>query len=137
LEAALPEGKVYKSREELVAALTPFYGPREANSLPERRAKKNEEDGSYILLFRPHVGQRYAMATSADLTPIVANANFPVLFMNADPRMGAAMSPRGADDVKKRAPKAKVVTFDGAGHVIHRQDPEKFVRELLKFTTEK
>lgn len=59
----------------------------------------------------------------------------PTLLMQADPALGAALSPAGAQHALSLLPHGRLVTVNGAGHAIHAYKPAEFTRLIVDFTT--
>jgi esterase len=128
--AKLPRN--YATREDFINTFKKYYGA-EAESLSYRRTKQLE-DGSLELLWRPEITPLYgAMGNSDDLIPGIKNKKFPILFMQADPTKGAALSDEGVEELIERMPYVKYHLFKGAGHTIHRADEQAFLKVLRSF----
>ena len=124
----------FKDKAEIQKILTDHYqSEEEAKSVLSRRARVNE-DGSVDLLFRPDVGVLYgSLGNTEEHGTTIADIKIPILFMQSDPQMGSAISPKGIEHIKSNKPDANIYFFDGAGHVIHRAQEERFIKVLETF----
>ena len=122
----------YQTREELVAALRPMFGDQ-AESLSFRRAEQTS-DGGFKLLFHPHVTYLYGSQSNFEnLLHLYGQIAAPILVMQANPKNGGALSPRGLALMKQEQASATYVFFENAGHTIHRADESKFLQVLRNF----
>lgn len=122
----------FNSREDLIQALSPFFG-EESRSLSFRRGRENP-DGTMDLLFWPHVSLLYGIqANSEDLLTPVLQVRVPILVMVSNPKKGTAISAKGLKAFEEQLPQAKIEKFENAGHVIHRDDASGFFKSLTEF----
>lgn len=67
---------------------------------------------------------------------VMARISCPILLLQADPRLGGALSTEAARRVTAGHEDRQLVTFPDAGHLIHREHPEKFVEVVAGFLRE-
>lgn len=92
-----------------------------------RRRTRELGDGKVALLFRPWVSALFSAQAAADEgREVLRHVAIPVLDLRAE---------RGAAARGPVIPPAVLVTIPGSGHVIHRDQPEAFVREVVNFVT--
>lgn len=70
-----------------------------------------------------------ALAGAAPGVPLPCST----LVLRADPALGAAFTTEDAERFLATNPGATVVTFEGAGHLVHDEQPERFLREVEGF----
>lgn len=132
IKNALPER--FESREALAAALAPLFGPEQATTLAEERARQDPADGSFMLEFRPYVSLLYgSQGNSEDFGSAMQTIRAPVLFLVADPQVGTAMSEEGLAHIHANLPHAEVVMVPGAGHSIHWTKTPEFLNTIGEF----
>ncbi|MGH2448178.1 MAG: alpha/beta fold hydrolase [Chloroflexota bacterium] len=69
-----------------------------------------------------------------DLAASLGEDLSPTLVMQADQTKGGVLTDDGARRALELLPYGSFVHFEGAGHAIHAYQPEKFTRQILKFT---
>lgn len=124
--------KIFANREELKNALEPYWG-EEAESLTYRRAKQND-DGSFSLMFRPWNSIAYGIQGNIeDFTLRLRDIKKPILVMQADKNRSAALTKKGVKHILENTQNSSYHYFEGAGHTIHRADQEQFMNVLGDF----
>jgi esterase len=119
--------RIYPTREALANAIKPIYG-NEAESLSIRRARKNS-DGTFELLFRPHVSILYGtQANSEDLVPAFRSIKNPTLVMY--PEADGVVEDSDAERMEKMRTNVTATKIPRSNHVIHRANTRDFMREL-------
>lgn len=120
----------FNSKDEIFKLISPLYSYAD-NLL---YTKVNEVDGKFVLKFWPHVSVLFGyQGNYTDLTSALTATNFPVLFINADPRKGSVLSATCVEHIEKTVPRAKIVVIENAGHSVHKTHPKQFVTTLLNF----
>jgi len=79
-------------------------------------------------------GNQHETARGVDFAAHIRGIACPVLLMQADLAIGAALVPQDADFFMAHARDARLVTFPGAGHGIHDDQPAEFLRAVGEFT---
>lgn len=82
-------------------------------------------------VFTPIINQHWL--DGYDERPLFERIDCPVLLMQGDPSLGAALTDRDAMLALNGHTNRQLVRFSGTGHLIHREQPETFLRYLNAF----
>lgn len=124
------ESMIYDSVEEIRKILTPLY--TYAEDLIARKVSKCAE--GYRLSFSPAVSVRYGyQANNFDYTETLKSSDVPIIFFQADPIVGSAMTEKTIFNITKNIPKASIHFFPKAWHSIHKVQPLEFTEAVFNF----
>jgi len=125
----------YDTREELEAALAPFFNASDLGAISEGFIPTDDGRWTVAPGFTPDTYLLYwNQGNREDLLGDLAKANRPTLILRADAEhFWTAMTDEGVRQVHSRFPAAKFVTIEGADHVIHATQPAAFLHELNDF----
>jgi pimeloyl-ACP methyl ester carboxylesterase len=128
----------YDTREQLAAALSPFFNEADFEWMTE--AFVQTEDGRWTVppgLTPDNYLLYWNQANRDDLLGDLAKANRPTLILRADAaQFWTAMTDEGVRQVRARFPAAKLVTGDGADHVIDATQTGAFLSEVDRFISQ-
>jgi pimeloyl-ACP methyl ester carboxylesterase len=113
--------------EQVVDGLAEMNPTRDrATNELSARALMNTADGPFRAFLDSDTGP---VATPEQLTRLT----MPVLILRADPEKGGALPDEGKSALTTGMSHARLVEFDGVGHLIHGERPEEFVRAVKEF----
>jgi len=73
------------------------------------------------------------LTDGVDLASAARAAKCPILLLQADPAMGAALTQEDIDIVLANAPNARLIKVAGVGHMIHDERPADFLQAIDTF----
>ena len=124
------ESLFFDSKDDIFKIISPLYSY--AKDL--LKTKVVELNGKYELKFWPHVSVLYGyQGNYTDLTSALTKTTFPVLFINADPVVGSALTPTCIEHIKTHVPRAKMHEIKDSWHNIHKTHPKEFCETVIRF----
>ncbi len=121
---------IFESKEEIFAIISPLY----SYAADLMKTKVIEKNGKYELKFWPHVSVMYAyQGNYTDLTSTLTETSFPVLFINADPTVGSALTLDCIEHIKSHVPRALIHEIPKSWHNVHKTHPKEFCEAVIKF----
>lgn len=124
---------IFDNKEDIFKIISPLYSY--ANDL--MKTKVVEKNGKYELKFWPHVSVMYGyQGNYSDLTSALTQTHFPVLFINADPAVGSALTPSCIEHIKAHVPRARMLEIPQSWHNIHKTHPKEFCEAVITFARE-
>ena len=115
--------------EAVVEGLAELNPTRDRETIElSARALLNTADGP----FRASLERTEAVA----VPDLLRNWRRPILILQADPALGAALGDAGREELRAAVPQAQVIGFPGSGHLIHAEQADAFVAAVGSFLRE-
>lgn len=117
--------------ERSMAALPQSYAPGFFDRHPEKLVEFSERTRGNRITRDGYARQASAINESHDVRPQLAEIDVPVLVIHGD--VDPSISVRGGQLLVKGIPHAEMLVYPGVGHHPMREEPERFIEDLLAF----